>query len=132
MRPGHQVPDHRLEHERRTVMVCVAKNLDVPDDKLNHEHGQVQLVNLPGVTFARAVFGPGWRWSIDAKPAAGTQSCQIAHTAYVVSGRFHVEMDDGTELDLRPGDAHVVSPGHDSWVVGDEECVIIDFIPAAG
>lgn len=113
-------------------MVCEAKNLDTPDDKRNFEHGQIQLVNLPGITFGRAVLSPSWRWSTDVKPAAGTASCQLAHTAYVVSGRFHVRMDDGAELDLGPGDAHVVSPGHDAWVVGDEECVIIDFIPTAG
>jgi hypothetical protein len=35
-------------------------------------------------------------------------------------------MDDGSELEFGPGDAHVVSPGHDAWVVGDEPCVIID------
>lgn len=110
-------------------MTCVAKNLDIPDDKINFEHGQVQLVNLPGATFARAVFSPGWRWSSDVKPRAGTDSCQMPHTSVVISGRFHVRMDDGTELELGPGDAHVVGPGHDAWVVGDTECVIVDFIP---
>jgi hypothetical protein len=38
-------------------------------------------------------------------------------------------MSDGRELDLGPGDAHLVGPGHDAWVVGDEPCVTIDFIP---
>jgi dienelactone hydrolase len=35
-------------------------------------------------------------------------------------------MDDGTEAELGPGDAHVVPPGHDAWVVGDEQCVLLD------
>ena len=43
---------------------------------------------------------------------------------------MHVAMDDGQELELRPGDAHLVGPGHDAWVVGEEPCVTIDFIPA--
>jgi hypothetical protein len=38
-------------------------------------------------------------------------------------------MSDGRELELGPGDAHLVGPGHDAWVVGDEPCVTIDFIP---
>ncbi len=38
-------------------------------------------------------------------------------------------MDDGQELELGPGDAHLVGPGHDAWVVGDEPCITIDFIP---
>jgi hypothetical protein len=52
------------------------------------------------------------------------------HRSYVVSGRLHVAMSDGRQLELRPGDAHLVGPGHDAWVVGDEPCVTIDFIPA--
>lgn len=110
-------------------MVCAAKNLDTPDDKRSFEHGQIQLVNLPGFTFGRAVLSPGWRWSTDVKPLAGTDSCQATHAAVVISGHFHCRMDDGTELDLGPGDAHVVTAGHDAWVVGDEECTIIDFAP---
>jgi hypothetical protein len=78
----------------------------------------------------RATFRPGWRWSTDVKPVVGTDSCQLAHSSYVVSGRFHVRMDDGTERELGPGDAHVVSAGHDAWVVGDEPCVAIDFSSA--
>jgi uncharacterized protein (TIGR02246 family) len=43
---------------------------------------------------------------------------------------LHVAMSDGRELELGPGDAHLVGPGHDAWVIGDEPCVTIDFIPA--
>jgi hypothetical protein len=39
-------------------------------------------------------------------------------------------MEDGTEMDLGPGDAHEVSPGHDAWVIGEQPCVIVDFLPA--
>jgi ketosteroid isomerase-like protein len=104
-----------------------AKNIGTPDEKHSFEHGEVEIVNLTGVTIGRATFRPGWRWSTDVKPVVGTHSCQLVHTSYVVSGRFHVQMDDGAELDLGPGDAHVVPAGHDAWVVGDEPCVTIDF-----
>ena len=106
-----------------------SKNTVAPDDKRTFEHGEISLVNLTGLTVARAEFRPGWRWSADVKPFAGTGSCQVAHRGYVVSGRLHVLTDDGRELELRPGDAHVVGPGHDAWVAGDEPCVTIDFIP---
>jgi hypothetical protein len=108
-----------------------AKNIDAPDEKISFEHGDVEIVNLDGMTLARATFRPGWRWSTDVKPKAGTDSCRLLHTSYVISGRFHVRADDGTERELGPGDAHVVTPGHDAWVVGDEPCVTIDFIPSA-
>jgi hypothetical protein len=104
-----------------------AKNIDTPDEKYTFDHGEVHIVNLTGMTVGRATFRPGWRWSTDVKPVVGTDSCQLAHSSYVVSGRFHVLMDDGTERELGPGDAHVVSAGHDAWVVGDEPCVAIDF-----
>jgi len=61
---------------------------------------------------------------------AGTESCQILHTACVISGRMHVRMDDGTETDLAPGDAHFIGAGHDAWVVGDEPLIVLDIIGA--
>lgn len=112
-------------------MICEGKNLDTPDEKRSFDHGELHLVHLTGATIARASFRPGWRWSDDVKPLVGTDTCQGHHVAYVVSGRLHVRMDDGTELEFGPGDAHVVGAGHDAWVVGDEPCVTIDFIAAS-
>jgi hypothetical protein len=111
-------------------MTLEAKNLGTPDEKRSFEHGYGEVVNLAGATIVRANFGPGWSWSGDVKPLVGTDSCQVAHMGVVLSGRFHIRMDDGEELELGPGDAHIVPPGHDAWVVGDEACVIID-LPAA-
>lgn len=104
-----------------------AKNIESPDERRTMDHGVLDVVNLPGATIARATFQPGWRWSTDVAPTVGTRSCQVAHTGYIASGRFHVRMDDGREADFGPGDAHVVSPGHDAWVVGDQPCIIVDF-----
>ena len=111
-------------------MTLAAKNLDTPDQKRSFTHGDMNVVTVAGATIVRAVLNPGWRWSTDVKPGAGTGSCQVSHTGYVISGRFAVRMDDGTEAEFGPGDAHVVSAGHDAWVVGDETCVIIDIAPA--
>jgi mannose-6-phosphate isomerase-like protein (cupin superfamily) len=111
-------------------MTLQAKNIDHPDEQRSFEHGEIRLVRLPGAMIGIAEFRPGWRWSTAVKPHVDTESCMVHHISYVVSGRFHVRMDDGRELDLGPGDAHVVSPGHDAWVVGDEPCVTIDFTPA--
>jgi uncharacterized protein (TIGR02246 family) len=107
-----------------------SKNTATPDDKRSFEHGEISLVNLTAFTVSRAECRPGWRWSTDVKPLVGTDTCPGTHRSYVVSGRMHVAMSDGRELELGPGDAHLVGPGHDAWVVGDEPCVTIDFIPA--
>jgi hypothetical protein len=107
-------------------MTLAAKNLGTPDQKRSFEHGDLNVVTIEGTMIARADFRPGFRWSTDVGPIAGTDSCQVRHTGVVLSGRFAIRMDDGTEAEFGPGDAHVVSPGHDAWVVGDEPCVIID------
>jgi hypothetical protein len=109
-----------------------ATNLDSPDERRSTDHGVLEVAHLPAATIVRAVFRPGWRWSTDVAPQVGTTSCQVAHAGYVISGRLHVRMDDGRECDLRPGDAHVVAPGHDAWVLGDEPCVIVDFTATEG
>jgi uncharacterized cupin superfamily protein len=44
----------------------------------------------------------------------------------MISGRMHVKMDDGTEIEFGPGDVGVIAPGHDAWVVGNEPVVAID------
>ena len=110
-------------------MTLACKNLGTPDQKRSFTHGDMHIVTLAGATFVRATFGPGWRWSTDARPDAGTDSWQVAHSSYVISGRFAVRMEDGTQAESRPGDAAVVGPGNDAWVVGGEPCVVIDIVP---
>jgi len=77
-------------------------------------------------TASRLVLELGWRWSENVRPIAGTDSCQVLHTGYHVSGRLHVRLDHGTEEEFGPGDAYVIPPGHDAWVVGDEPVVSVD------
>jgi hypothetical protein len=113
------------------IMSLQVKNIESPEDKRSFEHGEVRTVCVGGVTIGRAVLNPGWSWSTDVKPLTGTDSCEVAHTAYILSGRMRVRMNDGTETELAAGDAHYVSPGHDAWVAGGEPCVVVDFTPAA-
>ena len=44
----------------------------------------------------------------------------MRHIGYALSGRLHVAMDDGSELEYGPGDVVLVPPGHDGWTVGAE------------
>jgi quercetin dioxygenase-like cupin family protein len=89
--------------------------------------GNAAVVNVGGQPILYATFEPGWRWSEHVKPIAGTDSCQTNHLGYVLSGRMHVVMDDGTEAEAGPGDVFSITPGHDAWTVGDEPCVSVDF-----
>ena len=98
-----------------------------PDETRTPDKTRIEVVRLPGATAARFSFEPGWRWSECIKPVAGTDSCQARHVGVVHSGRLNVLHDDGTEVELGPGDAYVIEPGHDAWVVGDEGFVGFEF-----
>jgi hypothetical protein len=102
------------------------KSLSAPDEKRSFDKGQLELVTLGGVTFGRATFQPGWKWSTCVKPIAKTESCQAGHLTYHISGRMRVRMDDGHEEEFGPGDVSLIPPGHDAWIVGDEAFVGID------
>ncbi len=111
-----------------TMTQLVAKSLDSPDETRQFvDKGKADVVKIAGVTVGRTVFEPGWRWSEHVKPIAGTDSCQSHHTGYVLSGRMGVKMEDGSELEIGPGEAFVIPPGHDAWTVGDESCISLDF-----
>lgn len=109
----------------------VVKRLDHPDEERRFEKGQFRLVSVGGSEIGRAEYQPGWRWSTHVGPTAGTPSCEVEHVGLVVSGRVAVQMDDGEEWILGPGDVFYVPPGHDSWVVGDEPYVSLHLQGAA-
>ncbi|MDT4893134.1 MAG: hypothetical protein QOE97_2169 [Pseudonocardiales bacterium] len=92
-------------------------------------HGHAVVGSAGGLTLMRAEFEPGWRWSNDVAPIAGTDSCQIRHLGYVTSGRMQVHMDDGSETTLEAGDLFDLPSGHDAWVLGDEPAVMVDYSP---
>lgn len=104
------------------------KNFDSPDETRPFEgKGHADVLQLGGRTVGKGVFEPGWRWSNNVKPIAKTDSCQVSHLGYVVSGRMRIYMDDGSEAEIGPGDVFAAPPGHDAEVVGDEPCVALDF-----
>ncbi len=107
------------------------QSFDAPDETRTFEKGKAQLVKAEGVTIGRFIFDPGWKWSQHVKPIAKTDSCQATHSGYVVSGRLAVRLNDGSQQEFGPGDAHIVPPGHDAWVVGNETVVLLDFQGAA-
>ena len=108
-----------------------SKSFDSPEETRNVDKGKVDVVNVGGSQVMRATFQPGWKWSECVKPVAGTDSCQVAHLVYTVSGRMAVKMDDGSEIELNPGEVTSIPPGHDAWIIGDEPYVGIDFQGAA-
>lgn len=103
------------------------KSFDNPEETRTPPKTKVELVDLGTVTAARITFEPGWRWSECIKPVAGTDNCQARHVGAVSAGRIHVVHEDGTEFDVGPGDAYVIEPGHDAWIVGNEAFQAYEF-----
>ncbi len=103
------------------------KSLNSPDETRTFAKGQLNVVNLGNMVVGRATFQPGWKWSECVKSIAKTDSCQAPHLGYVIKGRMYVQMDDGSHVEYGPGDALLIPPGHDAWIVGNETCEIIDF-----
>ncbi|MCP4474858.1 MAG: cupin domain-containing protein [Gammaproteobacteria bacterium] len=103
------------------------KNFHQPDEVRELPQTRIEVINFNSAVVMRATFAPGWKWSECVKPSAGTDSCQVAHVVYVLSGRMVIVMDDGAKEEVAAGDMAEIPPGHDAWVVGDEECVMLDF-----
>ena len=98
-----------------------------PSDVRTIPHGRIDVVDLDDTVVGRMTYEPGWRWSVDVRPIAGTDTCQYHHLGVTLSGRLRAQMADGTELEIAPGDVFEIPPGHDAWVVGDEPWVSVDF-----
>ncbi len=103
------------------------KYFDTPDATRQIPKAGYGTLHLDEAVVAHATFQPGWRWSTDLAPLLGTSSCPIHHLGYAVSGVCRVVMEDGPEVDIRPGGVYEIPPGHDAWVVGDEPWVTIEW-----
>jgi class 3 adenylate cyclase len=88
-------------------------------------NGQAEVVTIDESIVGRVKYEPGWRWSRDLAPIMGTPTCQLHHLGYSISGLMRIVMDDGVTLDIPPGSAFDIPPGHDAWVIGDEPWVTV-------
>jgi quercetin dioxygenase-like cupin family protein len=103
---------------------CAKKKLGSPDITRKCDHGKLELVTVEETTLARVTLQPGWKWS---ESVDTEKSCQAHHLQYVVSGRLSISLEDGSRMELEPGDFASIAPGHDAQVVGNEPFVAIDF-----
>jgi hypothetical protein len=108
-------------------MPAIAKNLARPDDTVSFPNGRGDIVQLEGMIVGRGVLQPGWKWSNDVKPIAGTTSCEIHHVGYLLAGQLHIELNDGSVIDLKEGDVYDVPSGHDDGAVGDSLVGTLDW-----
>jgi hypothetical protein len=109
-------------------MPIEVKNFNSPDEIRPFEgKGKADVCKLADKAVGRAVFEPGWRWSNNIKPIARTDTCEVSHLGYCMSGHMRVHMDDGSQAEIGPGDVFAIPPGHDAEIIGEESCVMLDF-----
>ena len=107
------------------------KSHDTPDETRTPDKTRIELVHVGPVTLGRLTFQPGWRWSECIKPVVHTESCQVHHVGYAVSGRITVRLENGEQAAIKAGDSYDIPPGHDAWVEGSEPFVGIEVQSAA-
>jgi len=100
--------------------------MNSPDETRTFDKGKAEITTLAnGVTIGRVYLEPGRSWEKCIKPIAKTESCQVPHTSYMISGRTRIKRDDGSEEEFGPGDVNHIPPGHNAWVVGNQPVVAI-------
>ncbi|MQA97882.1 MAG: hypothetical protein GEV11_25910 [Streptosporangiales bacterium] len=58
------------------------KNFRRPDETRQFQgKGKADVVTLAGQSILRGTFEPGWRWSRNVGPIAGTEQCEASHLA---------------------------------------------------
>jgi len=113
------------------MLEVILKRFEAPDETRVFDKGKFEIVRIGGMTIGRASYEPGWKWSEDVSPQAGTALCEVEHVGMVIAGRAMAAMKDGTEVELTPGSLFYIPPiAHDSWVIGEEPYVSLHFLGA--
>ena len=109
-------------------MGVYVKSLDVPEATEEYDgDGVAEAVQIGDSVVWRSRLRPGWSWAKNAEPRMGVPFCPAFHREYVVSGRIMYRMEDGSAVEAKAGDYLVIEPGHAAEVIGDEECVLLDW-----
>jgi class 3 adenylate cyclase len=111
----------------RPVANFTVKNLSEPDEVIRTPGANADLVTLGDMTVGREVDAPGWRWSTHMRPLVGGDWCEAHHLGVQLSGRAGYLLRDGTEFEVGPNDVFEILPGHDSWTIGEEPVVCLEW-----
>lgn len=103
-----------------------SKSFEAADETHTPPLTTKDVVALGSHLASRIRLEPGWRWSEALKPSAGTDLCEFQHFGVVLSGQLHIERG-ADSIEIGPGEAYLVQPGHDAWVVGAEPYVAYEF-----
>ena len=58
-------------------------------------HVRLEVGRAGAARVKRMIYPPGFRWSVDMRPAVGTDLCMHAHVGFLARGEIHIEYADG-------------------------------------
>ncbi len=114
-----------------TKQIIAQRDFAESDEVRSFDNGRAEILRIGGMEIGRLVLSPGWRWSKDVKPIAGTDLCEAPHFQYHVAGTLRIRTAEGREFDATPGQVTSLPARHDAWVVGDEDVVVVDWFGAS-
>ena len=114
-----------------THLETIIRRFDQPDEVREFDKGRLEVVTIAGQTLGRAIYQPGWKWSVHVGPLTGKTRCTAEHLGIVLAGHATAAFDDGRVFNLTKGAIFYIPPDpHDSWVVGDEPYVSLHLLGA--
>ena len=88
---------------------------------------RIDIVRTGTTRVGRVVYPPGVRWSTHLKPIVGTALCEHAHVGFLARGHIQGIYKDGCSFEFSAPAVVLLEPGHDAWVVGEEDAVLVQF-----
>ena len=87
----------------------------------------VEIVKVGNGRVKRAIYPPGFRWSTHMRPTVRASTACTPTSASSRAAASRASTTDGCTFDFVAPQVVTIEPGHDAWVVGDEEAVLIQF-----
>jgi class 3 adenylate cyclase len=103
-------------------------SLDRPVDTVQFEKITIEEFHVGELSIARTVLQPGYRWRDHTRPIVGGDWCEGRHVGVVLAGRFGVHLQDGSTVEFDTNDIYDVPPFHDTFTIGAEPCVQLDWL----
>jgi len=106
----------------------VKKSFATPDQRIDVPGVTADIVDVADATITKSSFSPGTHCpqiSLEGKPI-----CMAHHTGYAIEGGLHVQMSDGSTLDVAANEVFDIPPGHDGVSVGPQPFLAINWAGA--
>ena len=87
---------------------------------------QIDMTAVGSGRVRRVVYQPGFRWSTHMKESVGTDLCMHAHVGFIARGSIGVRYRDGRTAEFTAPQVVAIEPGHEGWVNGSEQAVLIE------